>query len=95
MKRIKITSKMQPRIRHTGATERLVDPEIVVAALGLNPSTRSLQIIKPIRTPTDHEQALARVAEIFSAKPDTPEFDELDALTTLIDAYERVNHPIR
>lgn len=50
--------------------------------------------IKPIRTDRDHEEALARVEEIFAAKPGTPEFDELDVLATLIDAYEREHHPI-
>lgn len=50
--------------------------------------------IKPIRTEKDHKEAIARVEEIFAAKPGTPEFDELDVLATLIDAYERVHHPI-
>ena len=50
--------------------------------------------IRPIRTDRDHAQALARVEEIFDAKPGMPEFDELDVLATLIDAYERVHHPI-
>lgn len=51
-------------------------------------------MIKPIRTERDHANALARVDEIFSARPGTPEFDELDVLATLIDAYEKVHHPI-
>jgi len=50
--------------------------------------------IKPIRTDRDHEEALARVEKIFAAKPGTPEFDELDVLATLIDAYEHEHHPI-
>jgi hypothetical protein len=33
MKRIKITSKLSPRIRHTGPAEPLVDPESIAAAL--------------------------------------------------------------
>jgi hypothetical protein len=32
--RIKITGKMSPRIRHTGRVEPLVDPQMVVDALG-------------------------------------------------------------
>ncbi|HEX4420129.1 MAG TPA: hypothetical protein VH165_19575 [Kofleriaceae bacterium] len=51
-------------------------------------------MIKPIRTEQDHARALARIEQIFAAKPGTPEFDELDALATLVDAYERVHHPI-
>jgi HTH-type transcriptional regulator/antitoxin HigA len=50
--------------------------------------------IKPIRTDRDHKKALARVEKIFAAKPGTPEFDELDVLATLLDAYEREHHPI-
>lgn len=51
-------------------------------------------MIKPIRTERDHAAALARVDKIFSATPGTPEFDELDVLATLIEAYERAHHPI-
>lgn len=50
--------------------------------------------IKPIRTERDHEAAVARIAKIFTAKPGTPEFDELDVLATLVDAYEREHHAI-
>ncbi|HEX2686103.1 MAG TPA: transcriptional regulator [Kofleriaceae bacterium] len=50
--------------------------------------------IKPIRTERDHAEALARIDEIFSAKPGTPEFDELDVLATLVDAYEKVHHSV-
>lgn len=50
--------------------------------------------IKPIRKERDHADALARVDEIFSARPGTPEFDELDVLATLIDVYERSHYPI-
>lgn len=51
-------------------------------------------MIKPIRTQRDHANALARIDEIFAAKPGTAEFDELDVLATLVDAYEKVHHPI-
>lgn len=50
--------------------------------------------IKPIRTEQDHEEALARIDEIFDATPGTPEFDELDVLGTLVDAYENTQWPI-
>ena len=50
--------------------------------------------IKPIRTEADHEAALARIAELMSAKADTPEGDELDILTTLVEAFERKHFPI-
>ncbi len=51
-------------------------------------------MIKPIRTERDHAEALARIDEIFAATPGTPEFDELDVLATLVEAYEKVHHPI-
>jgi len=51
-------------------------------------------MIKPIRTERDHANALARIDEIFAATPGTPEFDELDVLATLVEAYEKVHHPI-
>jgi HTH-type transcriptional regulator/antitoxin HigA len=50
--------------------------------------------IKPIRTEQDHEAALARIDEIFDAKPGTAEFDELDVLGTLVDSYEKAHWPI-
>lgn len=50
--------------------------------------------IRPIRTERDHAEAVARIDAIFTAKPGTPELDELDVLATLVDAYEREHHPI-
>ena len=50
--------------------------------------------VHPIRTEEDHEAAIARIAELISASPDTPEGDELDILATLVDAYEAKHHPI-
>lgn len=42
----------------------------------------------PVSTEADHKRALARIDEIWDAQPGTPEHRELDALTTLVDAYE-------
>ncbi len=50
--------------------------------------------IRPIRTEQDYKRALARVAELMDAKPDTPQGDELDVLATLIEAYEDKHFPI-
>ena len=50
--------------------------------------------IQPIHTEGDYERALARVDRLMDAKPDTPEGDELEILTTLVDAYELTHHPI-
>ncbi|HHO0939042.1 TPA: type II toxin-antitoxin system HigA family antitoxin [Aeromonas hydrophila] len=50
--------------------------------------------IFPIRTDEDYEAALARVELLFDAAVGTPECDELDVLTTLIEAYEEKHYPI-
>lgn len=50
--------------------------------------------IKPIKTKKDYEAALNRIDELWDAKADTPEGDELDILTTLVEAYETNNFEI-
>jgi HTH-type transcriptional regulator/antitoxin HigA len=45
-------------------------------------------------TETEYEKTLARIEEIFNAKPDTPEGDELDLLVTLVERYEDTVYPI-
>jgi HTH-type transcriptional regulator/antitoxin HigA len=50
--------------------------------------------IKPIKTEKDYDWALERVKEIFDAKPNSNEGDELDILVTLIEKYEQVHYPI-
>jgi HTH-type transcriptional regulator/antitoxin HigA len=50
--------------------------------------------IRPIRSERDHERAVARIGELMSARPGTPEGDELDVLATLVDAYEAKHHAI-
>ena len=42
----------------------------------------------------DHAAALARIDELFTAKPGTPEGDELDLLVTLVELYEEKQFPI-
>jgi HTH-type transcriptional regulator/antitoxin HigA len=44
--------------------------------------------IKPIKTEADYETALEEIERLFNTKPDTPEGDRLDVLTTLVEAYE-------
>ena len=50
--------------------------------------------IHPIRTEADHDSAVARIAQLIGAKPDTAEGEELDILATLVDAYEAKHHAI-
>ena len=50
--------------------------------------------IRPIRNESDHESALKRIESLMSAKQGTAEGDELDVLTTLVEAYENKHCPI-
>jgi len=50
--------------------------------------------IKPIKTKQDYENALKRVEELLDATVDSKEFDELEILSTLIEAYEAKNYKI-
>jgi HTH-type transcriptional regulator/antitoxin HigA len=50
--------------------------------------------IKPIRSKKDHARALARIEALWDAAPGTRRGDELDVLTTLVEAYERQAYPI-
>lgn len=50
--------------------------------------------IKPIKSDADYEEALERIHELMEVQPDTPEADELDVLTTLVEAYEDKHYSI-
>ena len=50
--------------------------------------------IKPIKTEADYDAALAEIDELMDAAPDTLEYDRLDVLATLVEAYEEKAHPI-
>lgn len=50
--------------------------------------------IKAIKTVDDYQLALNRLNEIFHAPADSPEGDEADVLTILIEKYEDENYPI-
>ena len=56
--------------------------------------TRAGMQIHPISTVEDHRAAIARIEELMSATPDSPEGDELDVLATLVDVYETRHHAI-
>jgi HTH-type transcriptional regulator/antitoxin HigA len=58
-----------------------------------DPTSRAVvQIL--IRTEADYNNALARVAELMDAAPDSEAGAELDVLATLVEAYEAKNFPI-
>jgi HTH-type transcriptional regulator/antitoxin HigA len=50
--------------------------------------------IFPIRTEADYEKALSRIEILMDAEFNTPEGDELDILTTLVENYEAKHFPI-
>ena len=50
--------------------------------------------IAPIKTARDYDRTLTRIEQLMEAKPGTKAGDELDVLTTLIEAYEAKHHEI-
>ena len=49
--------------------------------------------IRPIANTADYEAMLERVSELMDAELDTPEGDELEVLTLLVEAYEEAQYP--
>ena len=47
-----------------------------------------------IKTARDYDRALGRIEQLMEAKPGTKAGDELDVLTTLVEAYEAKHHAI-
>ena len=50
--------------------------------------------IKAIKTEKDYNKALSRLEAIFHAAIDSPEGDEAEVLTILIEKYEEEHYPI-
>ena len=50
--------------------------------------------IKPIKNDKDYKEALTEIERVFDAKPNTPDGDYLDVLTTLVEKYEEEKYPI-
>jgi len=48
----------------------------------------SMRQIKAIRNEADYDAALRRIDALMDAEPGTPEGDELDVLTDLVEHYE-------
>jgi len=44
--------------------------------------------IKPIKNEQDYTYTLGKIENLMSAKPNTPQMDVLEVLTTLVEAYE-------
>jgi HTH-type transcriptional regulator/antitoxin HigA len=50
--------------------------------------------VKPIKTKKDYNKALERLETLFDAKKGSPEGDELEVLSILIEKYENEHFPI-
>jgi HTH-type transcriptional regulator/antitoxin HigA len=53
-----------------------------------------MRTIRAIRTAADYQAALARIGALMDAKMDTPEGEELDVLTDLVEHYESRQVPM-
>lgn len=51
-------------------------------------------MIEPVADEASHLRALQRIEELWNAELGSPEEQELDALATLVDSYERKRFPI-
>lgn len=49
--------------------------------------------VKPVKTKRDYQAALKEIESLMSAEASTPEGDRLEALVTLVEAYERTHIP--
>lgn len=49
---------------------------------------------KLIKTEEEHRRALLHIDSIFDAEPDTPQGDELELWSILVEAYEDAHYPI-
>jgi len=48
--------------------------------------------IKPIKTEQDYTNTLNKIETLMNAKPNTAQMDELEVLTTLVEAYEEQHY---
>jgi HTH-type transcriptional regulator/antitoxin HigA len=51
-------------------------------------------MIEPVTDQESHQRALRRIEALWNTEPGSPEERELDALATLVDAYERKRFPV-
>ena len=50
--------------------------------------------IKPIKCEKDYTNTLSQIENLMSATPNSPQMDELEVLTTLVEAYEEQHYKI-
>ena len=50
--------------------------------------------IKQVRTEADYDAALARISELLGSEPYSPEDEELDRISVLVEHYEAEHYPM-
>lgn len=50
--------------------------------------------IRPVNSEQAYDEAIERIETLWGAESGTPEGDALDVLLTLVDVYEKENHPV-
>lgn len=50
--------------------------------------------LRPIKTESDYQNALKEIEQLFDVEPNSVEYDRLDILATLVEAYEQKHYPI-
>lgn len=50
--------------------------------------------IRPVSSEQAYDEAIERIETLWGAESGTPEGDELDVLLTLVEVYEKENHPV-
>ncbi len=58
------------------------------------PSEVIMYSLQPIRSQEDYKASLKEIEHLFEAPQGTPEFDRLEILVTLVEAYENKHEPI-
>jgi len=62
---------------------------------GSNPNyLESKMNIKPLKTEQDYDDALERINQLMDSELGSPEGDELDVLSVLVEKYEDLNYPV-
>ena len=55
---------------------------------------KKLMDVKPIKTDANYREGLNEIETLMMAELDSPEGEKLDALVTLVEAYERKHYPL-
>jgi len=50
--------------------------------------------IKPIKNEQNYQESLSIIESLMDAKPNTPQMDELEVVTTLVELYEEQHYKI-